>query len=368
VRNRWRIATGVLAVLLVASLAAEAAGWNPFAAVTSRTAQSTQATATTLVPVTVAIAGAGSPATNQPDFGVAMGMGAFALEGLDVKWVSMQPATNLLIAALLDNQVQIMSSGISPFFVAAQKDVSVTYIYNTGNFGGTSALYARAALKDTVKTPSDLKSVSGLRCGSGSPGTTTYAALQWAEKAYGFTCENTVAVSSEAVALGSLSAGSLDVVGETLQWARDAEQQGVAFTLVDPSDAQTFQQLYSTSAIPWTGFLATSSYVKANPTTIQKFVDALLIADMFMANHTPDEIATVIERSPGITETPDQTKIALASLAPFNPKSPDVTQDGWASTLNFASRFLSIDTSGPGFAYGTFWDAHFVENSPFFQP
>jgi ABC-type nitrate/sulfonate/bicarbonate transport system substrate-binding protein len=366
-KARWKITTGILALCLIASLGAEAAGLNPFTALSSKATQSTSSSSG-LIPLTVAISGAGSPSTSQPGFGVALGLGAFAVQGLDVKWVSLQPATNLLIAALLTDQVQIMSSGVSPFFVAAQKDVTVTYIYNTGNFGGTSALFARPGLKDTVKTPYDLKGKSGLRCGSGSPGTTTFASLQLIQKFYGFTCESTVNVASEAVAVGSLSSGSLDLVGNTLQWARDAEQQGLAYTLVDPSDPAAYAQLYGTAQIPWTGFLATSGYVQANPTIIQKFVNAMLVADMFMSSHTPDQIATVIRRVPGTTDTPDQIKTALDSLAPFNPKTPDVSAQDWVATLAFANGFLSMDTSSPGFGYGTFWNSQFIEQSPYFVP
>jgi hypothetical protein len=89
---------------------------------------------------------------------------------------------------------------------------------------------------------------------------------------------------------------------------------------------------------------------------------------MFMSSHTPDQIATVIRRVPGTTDTPDQIKTALDSLAPFNPKTPDVSAQDWVATLAFANGFLSMDTSSPGFAYGTFWNSQFIEQSPYFVP
>src|SRR6476620_2991402 len=102
--NFWKLTTAILAVLLVASVALAATGLNPFANVAQRSnSTSSQAGDSKLIPLKVAIAGAGSPGSSAPEFGVAMGLGAFEAQGLDVKWVSMQPTTNLLIAALMTN-------------------------------------------------------------------------------------------------------------------------------------------------------------------------------------------------------------------------------------------------------------------------
>jgi hypothetical protein len=53
-------------------------GLNPFAGLASRIGQGrSEASATELIPLKVAIAGAGSPGSNAPGFGVAMAIGAF---------------------------------------------------------------------------------------------------------------------------------------------------------------------------------------------------------------------------------------------------------------------------------------------------
>jgi ABC-type nitrate/sulfonate/bicarbonate transport system substrate-binding protein len=322
-----------------------------------------------LIPLTVGLGGAGTPGTNSPELGVAQGMGLFALEGLDVKWISMQPATNLLIAALLSDQVQILSSGISPFFIAAQKDISITYFFSTARFGSAAALYARNELKATVKTPNDLSGRTGLRCGSGSPGTTTYAALEWYMKFYGFKCDAIVTMTSPAVAVGSLQSGSIDVIGQNYINAVSAIKEGAAYMLVDPTDPATYMQLFGTQQLPNSGYLASAKYVQANPVVIQKYVDALLLADMFMRSHTTDQIATVILRAPGVTETREQVISSVDAILAFRTATPGyVSKEDWNGNLTFNAKFLGMDTSGPAFAYGTFWDGHFVENSPFFTP
>jgi ABC-type nitrate/sulfonate/bicarbonate transport system substrate-binding protein len=298
-----------------------------------------------------------------------MGMGAFEQQGLDVSWVSMQPTTQLLIAALLTNEVQVMTSGISPFFVAAQKDVSVSYFYATQKFGSASALFVRNALKDKVKTPADLAGISGLRCGTGSPGTTSYASLEFHMATFGFKCENIVNTASASVAAGSMASGTIDVVVHNLTWGQDIERQGVGFILVDTSDPATYKQLFGDVQVPWTGYLATTDYIKNNSTTIQKYVDALLMADMFMRTHTPDQVAAMIKRAPGIEETPDQIKTAVISNTAFKIANPGyVSEQDWAGTLPFATKLLRTDLTGPAFAYGTFWNGQPVATSRFFVP
>lgn len=367
---KWKIATGVLSLLLIASLAVQAAGIHLFASLPFGAGATTQQAAKpNLIPVKVAIAGAGSPGSSAPEFGVALGIGAFEQQGLDVSWVSMQPTTQLLIAALQTNEVQLMTSGISPFFVAAQKDVSISYVYATQKFGGPAALFVRNALKEKVKKPEDLAQVQNLRCGTGSPGTTSYASLQFHMSKFGFQCESIANTASAAVAAGAMQAGTLDVVVMNLTWGQELERQNVGYILIDTSDPDTYKQLFGDVVLPWTGYLATTDFAKKNPEIVQKFVDAMLVADMFMRTHTPDQIASVIKRSPGIDETPDQIKQAVTSVTAFKLPNPGyVSEQDWAATLPFASKFVNLDLTGPSFAYGTFWNAQFVRDSKYFTP
>jgi NitT/TauT family transport system substrate-binding protein len=368
-RTVWRVIAAILAVLLVGSVSMQAFGLNPFANVALKNGpNATQSSSTSkLIPLKVAIAGAGSPGSSAPEFGVAMGIGAFEAQGLDVKWVSMQPTTNLLIAALLSKDVQIMTSGISPFFVAAQKDVSITYFYATQKFGSSSALTVSNALKDRVKTPKDLGAISGLRCGTGSPGTTSYASLEFYMNLEGFKCDAIVNTASSAVAVGSMASGTIDLVVHNVIWGQDAERQGVGYRLIDTSNPDTYKQLFGDQQVPWTGYLATTEFLKSNPDTVQRYVDALLTAEMFMRTHTPDQVAAVIKRSPGIEETPEQIKSSLASVSAFKLTNPGyVSAQDWGGTLPFASTFTRMDLSGPAFSYGTFWNGDFVQRSLLF--
>lgn len=364
----WKITTGVFALLFVAALAVMASGANPLGGLNKGSSAAPAAQGKNLTPLMVAIAGAGSPGSSAPEFGVAMGLGAFEAQGLDVKWKSMQPTTQLLIAALMTNEVQMMTSGISPFFVAAQKEVSVSYFYAAQKFGSSSALFVRNALKDKVKTPADLAAIPGLRCGTGSPGTTSYASLEFHMARSGFKCESIVNTASAAVAIGSMNSGTVDLVVHNVIWGQDAERQNAGFMLVDTSNAQTYKELFGDTQVPWTGYLATTDFVKKNPETMQKFVDAMLIADMFIRTHTPEQVAAVIKRSPGIDETPEQIKTSMTSVSAFRITNPGyVSEQDWGGTLPFATKFVKMDLTGPAFAYGTFWNGSFVQNSKLFS-
>ena len=190
--------------------------------------------------------------------------------------------------------------------------MNISYFYGTQKFGSSSSMFVRNALKDKVKTPKDLAAQRGLRCRTEPREPTTKptqparhhvlnASLQFYMDRYGFTCDAIVNTASSAVAAGSMSSGTIDLVVHNVIWGQDAERQGIGYLLIDTSKADTYKELFGDAQVPWSGYLATADYLKSNPETVQKYVNALLVADMFMRSHTPDQIAAVIKRYPGPT-------------------------------------------------------------------
>ncbi|MCT4686572.1 ABC transporter substrate-binding protein [Vallitalea sp.] len=47
--------------------------------------------------------------------------------------------------------------------------------------------------------------------------------------------------------------------------------------------------------VPYTAYMAEKSYIKANPATIQKFTNAIYKSQLWVDEHTPEEIAEVIK-------------------------------------------------------------------------
>src|SRR5947209_1169598 len=95
VNAAWISTARGLTILLVICLLGACAPSAPQATAPATPVGNTAATAPAtgngqLTTVMVGLGGAGTPGTNAPELGVALGTGAFALEGLDVKWMSIQ--------------------------------------------------------------------------------------------------------------------------------------------------------------------------------------------------------------------------------------------------------------------------------------
>ena len=77
--------------------------------------------------------------------------------------------------------------------------------------------------------------------------------------------------------------------------------------------------------VPYTAFSAKKSYMEANPETIQAFTNALQKGMDFVQNHSPEEIAAVIQ--PQFAETDMDTLTTIVSRY--------YEQDTWKDNLVF---------------------------------
>lgn len=84
--------------------------------------------------------------------------------------------------------------------------------------------------------------------------------------------------------------------------------------------------------VPYTAFSAKKSYIEANPDTIQAFTNALQKGMNYVASHTPEEIAKVIQ--PQFEETD------LATLTTIVKRYYD--QDTWKSNLIFEEEAFTL--------------------------
>lgn len=77
--------------------------------------------------------------------------------------------------------------------------------------------------------------------------------------------------------------------------------------------------------VPYTAFSAKKSYIEANPDTIQSFTNALQKGMDYVASHSPEEIAKVIQ--PQFEETDPETLTTIITRY--------YQQDTWKSNLIF---------------------------------
>ena len=84
--------------------------------------------------------------------------------------------------------------------------------------------------------------------------------------------------------------------------------------------------------VPYTAFSAKKSYIDKNPDVIQKFTDALQKGMNYIQNHTPEEIAKVIE--PQFKETDLKTIETIVSRY--------YKQDTWKDNLIFEEKSFEL--------------------------
>lgn len=315
-----------------------------------------KAAAASPVNLTVGVAGAGDAIT-APELGLALATGAFKKRGLNVTVTSLPPQAGLLTSALLTNQVQIVWSGIGPYFLARSKGVDLSYFYMDGKFGSAGALFGG----EKAKTPSALKGLTGLRCGAGSPGTTSYATMQYYEKVFGFQCGSYVTVSGESTALGSLKAGFLDVVVNMVSWAQDAVKNGDGYMLANPADPATYAKIFGGRPILYTGFVATRSWLDGNAAVAKAFVAALNEGEVYLSSHSQAQVAQELSTLANLAETLPEIQTVVATAVPFELSSNgSVSRPTWQAALTFYAGFLGMDTSTSTYSYGQFWDPNYT--------
>jgi len=304
-----------------------------------------------LTNLTVGIAGAGDALT-APELGLALVQGEFQKQGLNVNVISLQPQASLLTAALMTNQVQIIWSGIGPYFLARSKGVALSYFYMDEKFGSSGALFGGSKAQNLDM----LKGLTGLRCGSGSPGTTSYATTQFYEKVFGFQCGSYVTVTGESTALGSLKAGSLDVVVNQVSWAQDAVKNGDGYMLANPADPATYAKVFGGQPIIYTGFVAMKTWLDANDATVKAFVSAISTGEAYFQSQSQDQVVQQLSKIPNLAETGPEIQTLVVTTRPFALFSRGaVSRPTWDAALKFYSNFFSMDFSTPTYAYGEFW-------------
>lgn len=100
---------------------------------------------------------------------------------------------------------------------------------------------------------------------------------------------------------GAFSGGTGDFTVEFEPNATALEQQGVGYVVSSLGIESGF--------VPYTAYCAKQSYIKKHPEIIQGFTNAIAKGQLYVKNHTPKEIANVIQR-----QFPDTSKEDLIAI------------------------------------------------------
>lgn len=215
---------------------------------------------------------------------VAMQLGFFKDEGLDVELINSAGADKVM-TAVLSNDVQIGFAG---------PEASI-YIYNEGSSDYTQ-VFAQVTKRDgsflvsrTSGEDFSWDNLKGKHILPGRKGGVPYMTLQYVLKNHGIDTNTDLnfdnSISFDAMT-GAFVAGTGDYVTVFEPTATTLENEGKGYIVASVGEA--------TDEIPYTAYFAKKSYIENNSETIQKFVNAVYKGQKWVKEHSSAEVAEAI--------------------------------------------------------------------------
>lgn len=215
---------------------------------------------------------------------VAINLGLFEKYGIEIDLVSSQGADKVM-TAVLSGQAEIGFAGPEAsiyVYLQGKKDYPQVFAQVTNCDG--SFLVGRE--------PDDAFEWSGLagkHVLPGRKGGVPYMTLEYVIKQHGLDPTTDMnfdnSISFDAMT-GAFVGGVGDYVTIFEPTATELELQGRGYILASVGEAS--------GEIPYTAYFANKSYIEENPELIQSFVNAIYEGQLWVANHTSEEIAEVL--------------------------------------------------------------------------
>ena len=216
---------------------------------------------------------------------VAINNGYFEEKGLEIELSTGQGA-DAVMTSVLANQVEIGFAG---------PEASI-YVYNEGKEDYTE-VFAQLTKKDgsllvsrTDEENFSWENLKGKTVIPGRKGGVPYMTLEYVLKKNGINPETDVVLDDSIkfdLMAGAFAAGNADYVTLFEPTASLTEQEGKGYVVASVGE--------EAGEIPYTAYFAKKSYIDANEDIIQSFTDAIYEGQIWVKEHTAEEIATVIQ-------------------------------------------------------------------------
>jgi NitT/TauT family transport system substrate-binding protein len=272
---------------------------------------------------------------------LALDKGYFRDAGLDVT-IERIDSLSRAVAFLATNQMQVGQGGISAgFFNAVADGLPLTMTLEAGSTPLYHQIILRNDLKDTVKTPADLK---GRKIGISSPGSAAVYEIGMVLDSVGLKLKDVDIKYVGYTQMGpALANGALDAALQVAPFGEIAIEQKMAVGWIDPEDH--IKQLPLTNVF----YIANADWIKQNPEVARKFFVALARAgrDYCQAyHHGPNraELVDLMIKNKIVTDRP------LLERMDWQARDPNGTVNlaSVASMQNFYKQEKIIDKEAPG--------------------
>ena len=216
---------------------------------------------------------------------VAINNGYFEEEGLEIELSTGQGA-DAVMTSVLANQVEIGFAG---------PEASI-YVYNEGKEDYTE-VFAQLTKKDgsllvsrTDEENFSWENLKGKTVIPGRKGGVPYMTLEYVLKKNGIDPQTDVILDDSIkfdLMAGAFAAGNADYVTLFEPTASLTEQEGKGYVVASVGE--------EAGEIPYTAYFAKKSYIEANEEIIQSFTNAIYKGQIWVKEHTAQEIASVIQ-------------------------------------------------------------------------
>lgn len=220
---------------------------------------------------------------------LASAAGYFSEEGLDVD-VRIAPGQRVY-EALLSGDADFIAVSYGSMMKINQQGKAVHSVANITR----NCLFHLVAQPD-IKSLQDLR---GKRIGVPKVGEEVTAVIRAALKRAGMDPDKDVkwvSVGIEGTMVAAMKRGELDAVGAVGEW-RDHLLRAVSGThvLIDYSNAKDLERYLGAKTYPLAHVQMTEEFIKKNPETVQRVVNAVIKSLRFINTHTPDECIDVVK-------------------------------------------------------------------------
>jgi NitT/TauT family transport system substrate-binding protein len=216
--------------------------------------------------------------------------GYFAQEGLNVTVNDFKGGSQSL-QALQGGSVDVVTGAYEHTIRMQVKGRPVIALIELGRFPGF-VLAARAALKDKVKSPGDLK---GMKIGVTAPGSSTHNFLNYLLARDGVKPDevSVVGVAGGMTAVAAFRRGEIDAISLSEPVIATLARDGAIMVLADSRTEEGSRAIFggSNSAAV---LYATPEFIAANPETTQRLVRAFYKAISWIADASPEDIAASV--------------------------------------------------------------------------
>ncbi|MCX7709793.1 MAG: ABC transporter substrate-binding protein [Clostridia bacterium] len=230
----------------------------------------------------------------------ALNLGLFKQEGLDIELTNGQGADKVMTAVL---------SGQSDIGFAGPE--AAVYVYNEGK-EDHAVVFAQLTKRDGSflvgrKPEQDFKweNLKGKNIIGGRKGGVPEMTLEYVLKSKGLTPGKDVTINTNiqfALMAGAFTGGQGDYVTLFEPTATMLEKEGKGYVLASVGK--------ESGEIPYTAYFAKKSYIEKNREVIQKFTNAIYKGQIWVDQHTPEEIAKTIK--PSFPDTDESILTAVA--------------------------------------------------------